>query len=86
MDELAEARAELTLSEEQERQLFERLRNVRTAVQVQRNRIDHLKHVTKPSIGRLPITVLHQTIHLADSEYGLLDGAPLLAKSEAVGD
>ncbi|KAI6155722.1 hypothetical protein BKA82DRAFT_991253 [Pisolithus tinctorius] len=81
MDDLAEARAELTLLEEQERQLFERLRNVRTAVQVQRNRIDQLlKHVTKPSINRLPITVLYQIIHLADDEYGLLDGAPLRAK------
>ncbi|KAI6155683.1 hypothetical protein BKA82DRAFT_991318 [Pisolithus tinctorius] len=66
MDELAEARASLALLEEQERQLLERLCNVRSGVRVQRKRIDELvKRLIPPPISRLPITVLDQIFHLA---------------------
>ncbi|KAI5989653.1 hypothetical protein F5J12DRAFT_864190 [Pisolithus orientalis] len=65
MDELTEARAELALLEDQERQLLERLRNVRSAIQVQKKRIGELiKHAKNHPISRLPVTTLYQIISL----------------------
>ncbi|KAI6155699.1 hypothetical protein BKA82DRAFT_991292 [Pisolithus tinctorius] len=49
MDELAEARAKLVLLEAQERQILEHLCNVRSAVQVQKKRVDELiEHMIPP--------------------------------------
>ncbi|KAI6155724.1 hypothetical protein BKA82DRAFT_175117 [Pisolithus tinctorius] len=65
MSELAKARAELTLLEEQERQLPEGLCSVRSAARVQRNRVDELlKHTIKPPISCLPVAALYQIIYL----------------------
>ncbi|KAI5989650.1 hypothetical protein F5J12DRAFT_915823, partial [Pisolithus orientalis] len=71
MDELAEARVELALLEERERQLPERLRSVRSALQVQKKRTDQLvQRAINCPISCLPVTALYQIIYLAVNDGG----------------
>ena len=81
MDELAQARVELTLLEEKARELLEQLLDVRTAISTQRAKIDELSR-TRPrpdTVNCLPTEILVSILDLDFRTHDYLDRKKELA-------